>query len=84
MNLKDINNKKIAIHCETQKQSRYLCNDLYELDICWPTSKSALNNSYWYYFQENTCYSIENNTIFIDHICWVKENDYTIIKYEEL
>ena len=83
MNIEDIKDKKIAVHCKTHEQSRYLCNHLYELKMYFTTFKSALNNSYWYHFMENSCYSIERKRIFVDDITWAKENNYTIIEYEE-
>lgn len=71
-------------HCSTEQSAKAFIKECYNKGIKWRTKKYlTIEDTCWDYYQENTCYVVQNNVVSYGHIDYLKEYDVKIIEYKE-
>ena len=69
-----------AMHCKTEEEASDFCDYLHSLGMTWCSGKSYAT-TYWYAYHSNMAYNF--NTGEYSHVNWYKENNYTILEWED-
>ena len=79
MNINDLMGEKIAIHCETEEQSKVL------MEILKTHGCRTLPFSFWSIYKEKTCYNLSRykNTEYSDKEFYIDER-WEVIKFEHI
>lgn len=71
----------LAIHCGTEEKADKLLDAFDKYGETWCGDYRYIDNNYWGYEEEKTCYSNEHGYSSID---WYKANDYKIYEFEDV
>lgn len=73
--------EKLAIHCDTEEKAKTLLKVFDDDGYRWVEENRYTDESYWYVFKEDTCYS---NECLYCRIGFYQEMHYKIIEFEEI
>lgn len=85
-NIKDFFNGKALIWCPTEPVAIMLVNSLKDCGYKWQTGEELNpNKTDWYFFEDDTCYGIDDGLIYIgSKLLFSEDGDYTIINVVEM
>lgn len=71
----------LVIHCDTEENANTLLKAFDKLGKKWSSVKSYLENNYWRYYKEETCYTNEGT---YNDKEWCLDNNYKIYEFDDV
>lgn len=84
MQISDIINMNIVVHCSTEKEAKQFLLLCENADMTWFDGERATNNTRWYQYQESTCYRIVNKHITYGEVSLYHAVKFTIVDCEQI
>ena len=84
--LKKFKTEKIAVNCETKKEAKQFLKWCYNNKVKWIDDSFLIKNTHWEIYKNKTCYvcSYKFYGIIEESKNYLKNNNYTIVKFSDL